>query len=201
MDEKEEFLQVKMTEEIAAKDNWDRKHLITELSSIKSEQLLVEQGIERIRNIDRMLGTNTGLDRNVWLIFGICEANSAMQQIVPAGTFLKKQKRRLQLILVGTIFLPQLGGHVSCSVCPKRDIQFFDEKKGGSHKKEGAGREKKNRAEKEIHHFWAKERERAQEVGASIFTLILGSELRRRRTQEEKNHFDPLGVFLLFTLS
>lgn len=63
MDEKEEFLQVKMTEEIAAKDNWDRKHLITELSSIKSEQLLVEQGIERIRNIDRMLGTNTGLDR------------------------------------------------------------------------------------------------------------------------------------------
>lgn len=63
MDEKEEFLQMKMTEEIAVEDNWDRKHLIMELSSIESEQLLVEQGIERIRNIDRMLGTNTGLDR------------------------------------------------------------------------------------------------------------------------------------------
>ncbi|GMN20926.1 hypothetical protein TIFTF001_047197 [Ficus carica] len=66
--------------------------------------------------------------------------------------------------------------------------------------REGADRERKYR-EKEIYHYWAKERERAQEVGASIFTLILRSELRRRRTQDEKNHFEPLGVFLLFTLS
>ncbi|GMN19261.1 hypothetical protein TIFTF001_042845 [Ficus carica] len=50
-----------------------------------------------------------------------------LQQIVPAGIFLKKQKKRLQLILVGTSFLPQLGGHVSCGICPKGLVHFFGE--------------------------------------------------------------------------
>ena len=50
------------------------------------------------------------------------------------------------------------------------------------------GGERENRGEKKIHHFWARERERAQEVLASIFTPILESELRRRRTQDEKDH-------------
>ncbi|GMN40686.1 hypothetical protein TIFTF001_009904 [Ficus carica] len=98
--------------------------------------------------------------------------------------YFERAKRRFQLIFVGTIFLPQLGGHVSLGLCPKGLVQLERQlaalEEGELEKRRKLGEYRGGNREST-----EKKEERVQGVSLEISFIFFTQRAGRRRKGQE----------------